>query len=83
MKITKNTIKRAVRTFFQAFFGSFIATGTGVMWYDVNIKEAIAATLITSTFAGLSAAYMNLEKEESKNGNSKRNNKKSRKSKRK
>lgn len=63
MKITKNTIKRAVRTFFQAFFGSFITSGTGVMWYDINIKEAVLATLMTSIFAGLSAVYMNLEKE--------------------
>lgn len=83
MKITKETLKRAIRTFAQAFFGSFIATGSGVIWYDINIQEAIAATLITSIFAGLSATYMNLEKEGAKNGNCKRNNKKSRKSKRK
>lgn len=63
MKITKNTIKRAVRTFLQAFFGSFITSGTGVIWYDINIKEAVLATLMTSIFAGLSAVYMNLEKE--------------------
>lgn len=83
MKITKNTIKRAIRTFIQAFFGSFIATGSGVLWYDVDIKEAVFATFITSFFAGLSAVYMNLEKEEVKNGNSKTNNKKGRKPKRK
>lgn len=67
MKITKETLKRAIRTFFQAFFGSFIATGSGVVWYDVNIQEAIAATLITSAFAGLSAVYMNLEKRNDNN----------------
>ena len=26
-KITKNTIKRGLRTFFQAFFGAFITAG--------------------------------------------------------
>lgn len=62
--ITKNTLKRAIRTFFQAFFGSFITAGTGVMWYEVNIKEAIIGVLMTSIFAGLSAVAMNLEKEE-------------------
>lgn len=61
--ITKNTLKRAIRTFFQAFFGSFITAGTGVMWYEVNIKEAIIGVLMTSIFAGLSAVAMNLEKE--------------------
>ena len=83
MKITRETIRRSIRTFFQAFFGSFIATGSGVLWYDVDMKEAIAATLITSIFAGLSAAYMNLEKGDESNGNSKRNSKKGRKPKRK
>lgn len=63
MKITANTLKRGIRTFFQAFFGSFITAGTGVMWYEVNIKEAIIGVLMTSIFAGLSAVAMNLEKE--------------------
>ena len=47
----------------QSFFGAFITAGTGVMWYEVNIKEAIIGVLMTSIFAGLSAVCMNLEKE--------------------
>lgn len=62
-KITNNTLKRGMRTFFQAFFGSFITAGTGVMWYEVDIKQAIIGVLMTSIFAGLSAVAMNLEKE--------------------
>ena len=64
MKITKETLRRGIRTFFQAFFGSFITAGTGVMWYDVDYKNAIIGILMTSIFAGLSAVCMNLEKEE-------------------
>lgn len=63
MKITANTLKRAIRTFLQSFFGAFITAGTGVMWCEVNIKEAIIGVLMTSIFAGLSAVCMNLEKE--------------------
>lgn len=60
-KITSNTLKRGIRTFFQAFFGAFITAGTGVMWNEVDIKNAILGILITSIFAGLSAIAMNLE----------------------
>ena len=60
-KITKNTLKRGIRTFFQAFFGAFITAGTGVMWNEVDIKKAILGIMITSVFAGLSAICMNLE----------------------
>lgn len=64
MKITKQTIIKAIRTFFQAFLGSFITLGAGIEWYNVSIKHAIVCTIITSLFAGLSAIVMNLEKEE-------------------
>lgn len=60
-QITKNTLKRGIRTFFQAFFGAFITAGTGVMWNEVDIENAILGILITSIFAGLSAICMNLE----------------------
>ena len=82
MKITRNTIKRTIRTFFQAFIGSFIASGSGIVWYNIDIKEALIATFITSAFAGLSAMLMNLEKEGDINGNCKGNCKKSRVTKR-
>lgn len=64
MKITKKTIVKAIRTFFQAFLGSFVTLGAGIEWYEVSIKHAIICTVITSLFAGLSALGMNLEKEE-------------------
>lgn len=60
-QITNNTLKRGIRTFFQAFFGAFITAGTGIMWDEVNIGNAILGILITSIFAGLSAIAMNLE----------------------
>ena len=60
-RISKNTIRRAVRTFFQAFLGAFITAGTGIMWDEVNIVNAMLGILLTSTFAGLSALCMNLE----------------------
>lgn len=63
MKITKNTLIRTIRTFFQAFFGAFVTAGTGIAWYDVDLKSAIVGILMTSLFAGLSAMLMNLEKE--------------------
>lgn len=59
--ITENTLKRGIRTFLQAFFGSFVTAGTGVIWYEVEIKNAILGILMTSIFAGLSAVCMNLE----------------------
>jgi len=65
-QITKNTLKRGIRTFFQAFFGAFITAGTGVMWNEVDIENAILGILITSIFAGLSAICMNLESVEVK-----------------
>ena len=64
MKITKKTIVKAIRTFFQTFLGSFVTLGAGIEWYEVSIKHAIICTIITSLFAGLSALGMNLEKEE-------------------
>lgn len=63
-KITDFTLKRGIRTFFQAFFGAFITAGTGIAWYDVEIKQAVIGILMTSIFAGLSAICMNLENRE-------------------
>jgi len=62
MKITENTLKRGIRTFLQAFFGAFVTAGTGIAWYDVDLKSAIIGILMTSIFAGLSAICMNLER---------------------
>lgn len=64
MKITKKTIKRALRTFIQAFIGSAVATGGSMIWTDIDILKGLLAVLITSVFAGLSAIGMNLEKKE-------------------
>lgn len=63
MKITNKTLIKAIRTFIQAFFGSIITIGTGVMWYDVEIDKAIIGVFMTSIFAGLSAVTMNMEEE--------------------
>ena len=60
-KITKNTIKRGLRTFFQAFFGAFVTAGAGIIWTDIDIKNALIGILLTSLFAGFSAIGMNLE----------------------
>lgn len=65
-KITNFTLKRTIRTFFQAFLGAFITAGTGIMWNEVDIKSAIVGILMTSLFAGLSAMLMNLEDKEVK-----------------
>lgn len=62
--ITKNTIKRGIRTFFQAALGSFVAASADIIWGEVDIKKTIVGLLITSVIAGLSAIAMNLEKEE-------------------
>ena len=62
MKITKTTIKRAVRTFIQAFCGALLSAGAGIEWYGVDIEKALLGVVITSIFAGLSACLMNLEK---------------------
>lgn len=63
-KITKNTIKKGLRTFFQAFIGAFLTAGAGVVWTDVDIKNALVGVLLASVFAGLSAIGMNLETKE-------------------
>lgn len=63
-KITKTTMKRATRTFLQAFIGALISTGSAVTWFDVDIKEAVIGIFITSIFAGLSALGMNLERDD-------------------
>lgn len=63
-KMTKNTIFRGLRTFFQAFFGSFITAGAGIIWTDIDIKTALLGILLTSLFAGFGAIGMNLETKE-------------------
>lgn len=60
-KITKNTIKKGLRTFFQAFVGAFITAGAGIIWTEIDIKNALIGILLTSLFAGLGALGMNLE----------------------
>lgn len=65
-RVTDFTLKRTIRTFFQAFFGAFVTAGTGIMWNEVDIKSAIIGILMTSLFAGLSAMLMNLEDKEVK-----------------
>ena len=63
-KITKNTIMRGLRTFFQAFFGAFVTAGAGIIWAEIDIKNALIGILLTSLFAGFSAIGMNLEAKE-------------------
>ena len=63
-KITKNTIRKGLRTFAQAFLGAFVTTGAGIIWTDIDIKNALIGILLTSLFAGFSAIGMNLETKE-------------------
>lgn len=63
-KITKNTIRKGLRTFAQAFFGAFVTTGAGIIWTDIDIKNALIGILLTSLFAGFGAIGMNLETKE-------------------
>lgn len=72
MKITKNTIKRAIRTFIQAFCGALLTAGAAIDWYNVDLKGAGLGVLITSLFAGLSALAMNMEEKNGINKNNKR-----------
>lgn len=63
MKFTKNTAKRALRTFIQAFISYIVVNYTIVdVTGDKNaIKQAVIGLLIAAIAAGFSAV-MNLEK---------------------
>lgn len=65
MKFTKNTAKRALRTFIQAFISFIVVNYTMI---DVTgdrsaIKQAVIGLLISALAAGISAV-MNLEGKE-------------------
>lgn len=65
MKFTKNTAKRALRTFIQAFISFILVNYTMI---DVTgdksaIKQAVIGLLISAVAAGISAV-MNLEGKE-------------------
>lgn len=65
MKFTKNTAKRALRTFIQAFISFILVNYTMI---DVTgdrsaIKQAVIGLLISALAAGISAV-MNLEGKE-------------------
>ena len=65
MKFTKNTAKRALRTFIQAFISFIVVNYTMI---DVTgdrsaIKQAVIGLLISAVAAGISAV-MNLEEKE-------------------
>lgn len=65
MKFTKNTAKRAFRTFIQAFISFIVVNYTMI---DVTgdrsaIKQAVIGLLISAVAAGISAV-MNLEGKE-------------------
>lgn len=60
-KITRKTIIKSIRTFIQAFVGSFISAGAIVGWTDTDIKNSLLGCLLTAIFAGLTATCMNLE----------------------
>ena len=51
MKITKETLRRAIRTFIQAFCGALLSAGAGIEWYNVDIEKALLGVVITSIFA--------------------------------
>ena len=68
MKFTKETARRALRTFIQAAVG-FIASNvvlqvSGVAWDDISTIKSAVIGLIASALAAGAAAVMNLEKED-------------------
>lgn len=62
MKITANTLKRGIRTFFQTAISSIIVGGSAIVWTDVDVKSTLIGLTLTSIFSGLNALLMNLEK---------------------
>ena len=68
MKFTKETARRALRTFIQAAVG-FIASNvvlqvSGVTWDDISTIKSAGIGLIASALAAGAAAVMNLEPKE-------------------
>ena len=63
-KFTKNTLKRALRTFFQAFFACFTADIVGVDFANGGgaLKNELVKLGICALSAGI-AAIMNLEEQ--------------------
>ena len=73
MKFTKETVRRALRTFIQAV-SSFIAANivfqiSGVDWTEKNTIRAAAFGLLMSALAAGIAAVMNLEPKKLKGEN--------------
>lgn len=67
-KVTKETIRRALRTFLQAVAG-YVAVNIAIVDFTASgevIKSAVVGVLIAGVSAGLSAV-MNLENKEDKN----------------
>lgn len=65
MKFTKETIRRAMRTFLQAFFGSLVGTIALIDTSDNDAltKSIIFVVIVPSVACGLSA-LMNMEQKE-------------------
>lgn len=63
-KFTKNTLKRALRTFFQAFFACFTADIVGVDFANGGgaLKNELVKLGISALSAGI-AGLMNLEEQ--------------------
>lgn len=67
MKFTKETLKRALRTFFQTAI-AYIAVNIAVIDFTEKeaVKSAVIGLVVSAIAAGL-AAVMNLEKKEGAN----------------
>lgn len=65
MNITKNTIKRALRTFIQTALG-YVAVNCAVIDFSAEkqvLKSAVVGLCVSAVSAGISAV-MNIEKKE-------------------
>ena len=68
MKVTKETLRRAFRTFLQTAI-AYIAVNIAVIDFSVEkaaLKSAVIGIIVSAVAAGL-AAVMNLEKKEVEN----------------
>jgi hypothetical protein len=67
MKITKNTIKKSVRTFIQAAVGYVVVNlatyAAGIDYNDSNAVKTVAIGLAIAAVSAGVAAVMNLESE--------------------
>lgn len=62
MRITQETIRRALRTFMQAFVGFISSTGIAILTTNnFNVSKTILIGLIGSAISTGIAAVMNLE----------------------